>query len=273
MIEPFAGGRGREDWAVAFSLQLRVVAALIRREMRAHFGESRLGYLWAVLQPLLHLAVLCFVFIYLLQRRAPVGGSLIVFFLSGLIPYFLYLHIAQYLCGAIEANRALLNLPPIKPIDVIWARAILESSTFIVVALILFGGITLYGDNEAIPWDLLTVIEATSVICLLGLGVGMINAVLSLFIRKWGMLFSLFFGPLYFFSGIFYSIAEVPPQYRQYLLYNPLLHCVIWFRAGFYHGFDENYLDRGYVLYIASSAIVIGFGLLRVFRRKILEPT
>ena len=41
----------RPNWGAVIGTQLRVVAALIRREMRAHFGESRMGYLWLLLSP------------------------------------------------------------------------------------------------------------------------------------------------------------------------------------------------------------------------------
>jgi capsular polysaccharide transport system permease protein len=269
---PLGFAQDRRAWADAVRLQIRVVSALIRRETRAHYGESRLGYLWAVIEPLGHLTVLCVLFIYILHRRAPVGGSLAVFFLTGLGAYFLYSHIASYMTGAVAANKALLNLPPVKPIDVIVARAILEASNYLLVVFLLFSALAVWGVDEAIPWDPMTLAEAIGVICLLGFGVGMINVTISLYIHKWGFLFGLVSGPLYFFSGIFFSISEIPPPYRDYLQYNPLLHCVVWFRLGFYHGLDEGYLDRGYVLRFAVAAVVIGFGLLRVTRRKILEP-
>lgn len=64
------------DWVEASRLQLRVLAALVRRETRAHFGERRLGYLWAVIEPALHLLVYMVLFTYILRRQNPVGGSL-----------------------------------------------------------------------------------------------------------------------------------------------------------------------------------------------------
>jgi len=270
---PLGLERNRREWTEAVRLQVRVVAALIRREIRARFGESRLGYLWAIIEPLGHLAVLMFLFVYILRRRAPIGGSIVVFFLSGLIPYFLCTRLATYLIGAVAGNRALLNLPLVKPTDVIFARMILETSTYLFVAFLLFGGLAVFGDYEAIPWDPLALAEAVGIICLLGFGFGLINLTIAAFVPNWGFLFGLFIAPLYFLSGVFFTVSEVPPPYRDYLLYNPILHCVEAFRAGFYHDYDVAYIDRAYALRVALGAVVIGFGLLRVCRRKSLEPT
>jgi capsular polysaccharide transport system permease protein len=263
----------RNRWVDAFHLQLRVIAALVRRETRVHFGESRLGYLWAVIEPLAHLAVLMFIFVYIFHRQAPIGGSIVVFFLSGLIPYFMYLRIASYLTGAVSGNRALLNLPPVKPIDVLIARGILEAATYFFVSVIIFGGLVIFGNRDAIPSDPLSVVEATVVCFMLGLGIGMINSVISLFVSNWGLLFGLLSTPVYFLSGIFFMVSEMPPVYRPYLLYNPFLHLVEWYRTGFYQNYDTGYLDRSYVLHFAVGVLVVGLGLIRICRRKILEPT
>jgi transposase len=106
----------RQSWALsgeAIRLQSRVIAALVRRETRAHFGEMRLGYLWAIIEPALHLIVLGLLFSYVLRRHSPLGGSMIMFMLTGLMTYFLFYKLATYVAGAVSENRALLNLPPL----------------------------------------------------------------------------------------------------------------------------------------------------------------
>lgn len=65
-----------EPWRV----QVRVISALVRRETRAHFGEYRLGYLWAIIEPGAHLGALMILFIYVLRRHIPVPGDPTLFF-------------------------------------------------------------------------------------------------------------------------------------------------------------------------------------------------
>ena len=42
----------------ALQTQVRVIQALIIRETRTRFGEARLGYGWALLEPVLHILML-----------------------------------------------------------------------------------------------------------------------------------------------------------------------------------------------------------------------
>ena len=273
MFDSYGGfAPAKSAWGEALRLQVRVIAALLRRETRAHFGESRLGYLWAVLEPAGHLMALSLFFTYIMARQVPIGGSMMLFFLTGLIPYFLYVKLGFYLASAISNNKALLNLPPVKPLDVMASRAILETATQVFVAILLFTAMLLHGIDQAVPWNPVMLAEAVAVIALFGSGVGMINAIIQMYMPSWSILFNLVTGPLYMVSGIFFIIEQVPLPLRDYLLYNPLYHLVEWFRAAFYPHYAHTYLDRGYALWWSVSAVLIGWGLMRVKRRKILEP-
>lgn len=262
----------RRSWLEPLRVQVRVVGALVRRETRAHFGEMRLGYLWAIIEPGLHLIAYSLLFTYVLRRHPLAGGSLVLFTLTGLIPYFLYSKMAAYLMSSIVSNRALLNLPPVKPFDVFVSRAILEGSTYLLVGFLLLVGLFLTGVSEAIPRDPVNLIGAIAAILCFGFGFGLINSVILSYVPNWSTIFTIVLGPLYLLSGIFFLIDEIPSPFRDYLLYNPLLHLVGWFRSGFYPHYSTAYIDRAYALKWAITALVLGLGLLRVARRKLLEP-
>jgi capsular polysaccharide transport system permease protein len=262
----------RRAWFDAGHTQLRVIGALVRREMRVHFGERRLGYLWAVLEPALHLFVLTTLFIYVFHRHVPIRSDFRLFFLSGLIPYFLYYRTASSMTSAVSGNRNILRLPAVKIFDVVLARGLVEFSTELTVGVVLFAGLYLFGVSEALPRDPLIAIEATLVILTFSFGVGMINIVLSAYIVNWSFIFGTFFGPLYLLSGIFFVVEEVPPPFRDYLLYNPAAHFLIWFRMAFYSDYPHTFLDRSYVIWVAVACLTIGLVLLRATRRKLLEP-
>ena len=51
--------RRKIELAEAFSIQLRVIGALILREIRGRFGRAKLGYLWAIFEPLMHISPTC----------------------------------------------------------------------------------------------------------------------------------------------------------------------------------------------------------------------
>ncbi len=67
--------------------QRRVVRALIIRETRTRFADTRLGYGWALIEPMLHIALLSATFAVLMHGTPPIGADFLVFYYTGLIPY------------------------------------------------------------------------------------------------------------------------------------------------------------------------------------------
>lgn len=261
-----------QQWAAVVRTQVRVTGALVRREMRAHFGQSRLGYLWAIIDPALHLVAYIVLFSTIMRRQVPFGGGIALFLMTGIIPYFMAQKLWVYVAGAITGNKGLLSLPPVKPFSVIAARVILQSATYLLVATIMFLSIYLSGVPEALPYDLMSVIGASILAIGLGLGVGMINLVLQAYIHNWMMIFSMMSFPLWLLSGIWFLPDQVPHTYRVFLEYNPLLHILMFFRTGFYREFKADSLDLAYTGGLIATLLVVGLVLTKAARRKILEP-
>src|SRR3954451_12483822 len=58
--------------------QRRVVRALIIRETRTRFADTRLGYGWALIEPMLHIALLSATFAVLMHGRPPIGPDFFI---------------------------------------------------------------------------------------------------------------------------------------------------------------------------------------------------
>jgi tetratricopeptide (TPR) repeat protein len=67
--------------------QCRVIHALIIRETRTRFGDSTLGYGWALLEPILHILMLSLAFAVLMHGRPPIGTQFFIFYYTGIIRY------------------------------------------------------------------------------------------------------------------------------------------------------------------------------------------
>jgi capsular polysaccharide transport system permease protein len=264
---------GWQKWKTAIRIQIRIVTALIRREMRVHFGESRLGYLWALVEPTIHLTAFLLVFTFLIRRNVSLGTSTALFLLTGIVPYFLYSKMASYVSGAVGANRALLQLPPVKPLDVVLARGLLEAATYLFVGFLMFLALYVGGISDAIPSDPLAVMEACALAICLGFGVGMINIVIVSFFHNWMSIYGITSFPLWMFSGVWFLPEQVPQPYRDYMLYNPLMHIIMCFRMGFYRDFKAVFFDGSYVTGVSALALAMGLLVMQVARRKVLEPT
>jgi capsular polysaccharide transport system permease protein len=263
---------GWKMWYSAFRNQIRIVSALVRRETVVHYGESRLGYIWALVGPILYLVGLVLIFDLVFHRRVPLGKSTALFALTGFVPFHLYNKVAMYVTNAVSGNRGLLTLPPITPYDVVWARSIVEANTYLLVAFIMFVGLLLNGITDAVPSDILIVILACTLCICFSIGVGMINIAIASYFHGWLILFSVLSFPMWLLSGVWYLPEQVPEGMRQWMLYNPIMHMVVLFRMGFYPDYVSVYLDLPYAVGSAAVAIAIGMALIKVCQRRVLSP-
>ena len=103
---------------------------LFVRELWARFGRLRLGYLWAILEPLA--LVGAFSGLKVLLGSEPIGG----------VPYPLFSRPGSWaICfsntssllslSAVEANLGLFNYRHIKPADTVLSRAMVEARIFL----------------------------------------------------------------------------------------------------------------------------------------------
>lgn len=251
--------------------QCRVIHALIIRETRTRFGDSKLGYGWALLEPILHILMLSLVFAVMMRGRPPIGNEFFIFYYTGIIPYHLFVHTSSSMTYAITSNGSLLQLPLVGTFDVLMARGLLELLTDTVVAVILLAGFGAVGLG-ALPQDFLGVSAAAVVVWLFGCGCGFVNAVITAFAKSWDKIWAQLTRVLYFCSGIFYVPGMMPEWIRDILAWNPVLHAVDWFRASFFPEYEPHWLDRSYLSTVAIVTVLAGLGLERGLRRRLCEP-
>jgi ABC-type polysaccharide/polyol phosphate export permease len=248
-----------------------VIHALIIRETRTRFGDSKLGYGWALLEPIAHILMLSLVFAVLMRGRPPIGEEFFIFYYTGIIPYHMFVHTSSSMTYAIASNGSLLQLPLVGTFDVLMARGLLELLTDTLVAVILLAGFGALGLG-ALPQDCAGVSVSLLVVWLLGCGCGFLNAVINAFAKSWDKIWAQLTRLLYFCSGIFYVPGMMPEWIRDILAWNPILHAVDWFRSSFFREYEPHWLDRSYLVMAAVVTLLAGLGLERGLQRRLYEP-
>lgn len=66
----------------ALLTQFQVIHALVIRETRTRFGRHRLGYVWALLEPVIFIAMFAGMYA-LMDRRMPYDLPVIAFLVTG----------------------------------------------------------------------------------------------------------------------------------------------------------------------------------------------
>jgi capsular polysaccharide transport system permease protein len=252
-----------------FAVQYRVVAALMWRDIHSKNGRSRLGYVWELLNPVLHLTILVAVFTWI-ERNPPFGTSIAVFFATGVLPFLLFSHLSGGLITAISSNKSLLTIPIIRHLDTVIARAALIAATSLTATVMIFSGFILYGLN-AYPIDLLRAMYGFLAMGLLGIGIGSVNAVLGAIFLNWAKIYGVFTIPLYILSGILRIPELMPINVRDVMVWNPALHGVTLFRQGFYAGYGSETLDVNYLLGWGLGSLAVGLLAERILRRRMMQ--
>jgi ABC-type polysaccharide/polyol phosphate export permease/Flp pilus assembly protein TadD len=270
-LRPLRPPRPEPGFFETLQAQGRVIHALIIRETRTRFGDSTLGYGWALLEPILHILMLSLVFAVMMRGRPPIGEEFFIFYYTGIIPYHMFVHTSTSMSYAITSNGSLLQLPLVSTFDVLMARGLLELCTDTLVAVILLAGFGAVGLG-VLPHDLSGVSASLLVAWVFGCGCGFANAVVNAFSKSWDKIWVQLTRLLYFCSGIFYVPGMMPDWIRDILAWNPLLHSVDWFRSSFFQEYEPHWLDRSYLSTVAVVTLLAGFGLERGLRHRLYEP-
>lgn len=241
----------------AHVVMARVVLAVLLRETRTRFGHYQFGYLWAFFEPMTHVVVFIAVF-SALGRSTPIGNSLALFLITGVVPWLVFTHTVDRVAKAVDGNRALLMFPQVTRIDLMLARIILEAATMSVVFVVLCLLVRMFEARYTIERPL-EVLAVFACLITLGAGTGIATGVISAVFPTFERIFAAIRRPLYFASGVFFIADTLPPDARAWIGYNPLAHLTEWLRAAFFAGFESSFVDRRYA--IACALISVAFGL------------
>jgi len=250
-----------------FSDRARIWLALMLRDIRSRRGRSPESFLLSFAEPVGQLLVVYFVFAAL-SRRADFGDSLLLFLLTGVIPYFLFTHIVGRIMGAIRVALPMLPLGAVSVIDVAIAQLILETLIVAVVGAVLLFVIWMIGIDEAAPQSLPRIVLAVLTTALAAFGVGVLNAATVVFFTAYRLIWTLIARSLIFFSSVFFVADALTPELRDMLWWNPLLHGVILFRTGIYDSYPDDMLSIGYLIGFGLATLLAGLSLERLVRAR-----
>lgn len=250
------------DLAEAFRTQGRVLIALMLREARTRFGRQKLGYFWALVEPMMHIAIFYAAFSYML-RVVPLGHSLLIFLVTGLGTYLGFQRILDRTMGAYASNEALLSFPVVKVSDVFLGRALLEFATWIVTTFILIAPLVAL-DQAPYPRDIVLMLLAMCSLFGIALGCGVALGVLTEFLPSLANILRVPFRLLYFTSGGFFLPESLPPAARDIVVWNPVLHGVTLFREGYYPRYDSHTLAVLYLTSWSVASILLAFVVVRL---------
>jgi capsular polysaccharide transport system permease protein len=258
-------GRAASDFLTRFRIQMRVLHALMLREMMTRFGRDNLGFFWLMGEPLiLSLAVMV---MWSAGGHKPGGNDvgIVPFVLSGYTMLTLWRHITSRSVHCFRQNAGLMFHRNVNFVDALVARALLEIGGTGIAFLVAYIPFYLF-DIMAPISDPLLVVGGWLMLGWFSFGVGLLLAGLSEIYE----LVERFVQPLMYvtlpLTGMFYMVSWLPEHMARIVVYSPLVNCFEMFRDGLLGHAVDAYWD---MLYLVKCCLVLtALGLLAVNKAR-----
>ncbi|WP_279117656.1 ABC transporter permease [Acidithiobacillus thiooxidans] len=257
----------KETFWFQLRLQLRVIWALMLRETVTRFGREGLGMLWMIAEPALFVIGVMIIFSFI-ETGYPYGISPAEYLAVSYPTLLFWRNGTSRVTGAINVNRALLHHQPIRPMDIIYSRILLEFSSSMAVFLFLFPIFIVVGVCH-MPGSILTMALGYLLIIWFSFGFVLIMAglaELSETIEKTSHIILYLMLP---FSGVFIPTFVVPEPYRSYLLYFPLIDAVDYFHHGYFGSGVPSYYHISYTLFALTGMTLFGLAISGVAIKRV----
>ena len=232
-----------------------LLGLLVRRDVLLRYKRSLLGVWWAVLNPMLRLAVIWLVMAAIFRPHLP-GVPYVVYLLSGLVVITFFDQAVVAAGTSIVMSSGILTQLYV-PALAFAASAVIAAGVTLLFSLVpLF--VIMLTTGVGIPWTVLLL--PLPVLCLVALATGVGLLLASLAVRFYDAIdiSAILLQLMAFTTPSFYPIEAIPASYRWIIELNPLTQIVMLFRTYAYQGQLGSWQTVLACLVSGAVALVVG---------------
>jgi ABC-2 type transport system permease protein len=238
-----------------------LIWALAQKELNIRYKRSALGFLWALLHPLLMMIVYTVVFSSIM--RFPVENYPI-FLISALLPWTFFAQSLSYAVESVVGNGELLKkvyvAKSVFPIAAVLSNAInfLLSMLPLVLLLLVF--------RFPFHWTWFYFVVPFAGLVLFTLGCSFFVSMGNVFFRDLAHILQVVLSAWFYLCPVLYSLEFIPEHYRTWFRLNPLVYPLHGFRLAIYHGLLPSPQSMAASLLVGVAALWVGYGLFRRYQ-------
>ena len=232
---------------------------LVKRDLQVKYRRSFLGYLWSLLNPLLMMCVMSYVFSTIFQSTIP---NFPLYLICGQTLWNFFNESTNMAMYSVLQNGALIKkvyIPKfIFPLSRLLSSFVTMSFSLVAILIVmLFTRATVY-------WTILLFWVPLLFLFIFCCGVGLILSSLSVYFRDITHLYGVLTLVLMYFTPMFYDITILPAEVQAAINWNPLYHFITFFRSLILYGRIPHWNTWG--ICIGCSLTMLGVGL-AVFKK------
>lgn len=242
-----------------------LIWALALKELRVRYKRSALGFLWALLNPLLTMVILTIVFSTIMRIQVD---HYAIFLLSVLLPWTLFSQSLSYAVESIVGNGELLKKIYIAK-SVFPVAAVLSNIINFVFSLIPLL-ILLLVLRFPFHWTWIYLPVPLLGLVLFALGCSFFLAMANVFFRDVAHMLQVILSAWFYVSPIIYSLDFLPARYRIFFRLNPMLYLLNGFRLAIYYGLVPSLQSAAASLGCGALGLFLGYSIFRRYQDSLV---
>lgn len=220
----------------SLSQRMYLLRLLVKRNIKNQYYRSFIGVVWTVLNPLLNMIVMAFVFSALFGRHTD-GLDYPIYILSGNIIFGIMRGSTSSSLGCLVGQADMLQKTRV-PIEIFPTANVFSALVtfgFSFIALLLVAGFRalpiLGGPHFIFPWQIVLVIIILPAVTIFSLGISYFLSALFVFFRDIKHIYSVILTLWTYLTPLFYSVNALNSELvSKAMVFNPMYHYVEGFR-------------------------------------------
>jgi capsular polysaccharide transport system permease protein len=252
----------------SFAIQIRVLHALMMREVITRYGRDNLGVLWLVGEPMIFTIGVTTLWTAAGLAHGSTGIPIVAFAVTGYSSVLMWRNATSQCSAGIEQNKPLLFHRSVLIVDVFLTRIALEiigaTSSFIVLSFFF-----IFIGWMPVPDDLLLVIEGWLMLAWFGASLALLVGGGTAFSHLVHRLWHPFAYLLFPMSGAAFMVEWLPKRLQDVVLLLPMVHGVELLRHGYFGNVVRTHYDIGYMATFCLVLSLCGMYVVREASRRI----
>jgi lipopolysaccharide transport system permease protein len=237
-----------------------LIFSLAKRELLARYKGSALGIVWALLTPVVMIAIFTFIFAGIFGARFGASRShwdYALYLFCGLLPWTMFQETLQQSASTIVAHANLVKrvVFPLETLPVAQAFSSLGNQLFATIALLIATLVIQQQLHLTALWFPVLVIPQL----LFTLGAAWLIASLGVFLRDIAQGITLLLMAWMYLTPIIYPESIVPERFRVFINLNPFTSLVRSYRRIFLEGAAPDWSGLAYFTGFAIVSFLVGY--------------